>query len=320
MQAAAIDSSRKETLRNWIRFSSLVMILIYVTRFILSVSLFDFNSPDNSFTIPFSLAVAYCGIIGSQRMHRDMLACFYTCCYLNICLYFVNVLIQTKDLIKLKQDGADDSKDVFLIYYIAIGLQTLLALSQYLGASWGKELVTKHLNVTFVQRGFPASYRSEFVQQSGSENSDDPKRNENVRYTIHSIPEYVYSTKSPDCCLTSKRDGSSSSQAISLATAVVLPSPNSFTEVELTPNVLPVENEDCDICVICQDDFHDGDWVKKLHCSHIYHAGCINDWLERSLCCPMCMSPITLLIAPSSTNEVQPSSESLVSSRVLLIV
>ena len=37
------------------------------------------------------------------------------------------------------------------------------------------------------------------------------------------------------------------------------------------------ENEDC----------------KKLECGHIFHSACIDNWLKRTLECPMCRNIIT---------------------------
>jgi hypothetical protein len=64
---AAIDASeqRKAWLRNHIRHASFAMLLVYFTRFFITLVLFSYS--DNSFSIPFSLLVAYCGIVGSQR-------------------------------------------------------------------------------------------------------------------------------------------------------------------------------------------------------------------------------------------------------------
>lgn len=45
-------------------------------------------------------------------------------------------------------------------------------------------------------------------------------------------------------------------------------------------------------CVICMMELLVGEEVRYLPCMHTYHAGCIDDWLLRSLTCPSCMEPV----------------------------
>jgi hypothetical protein len=42
-------------------------------------------------------------------------------------------------------------------------------------------------------------------------------------------------------------------------------------------------------CVICQDNFVDTDICRELKCEHVFHAGCIDEWLgNQSYKCPCC--------------------------------
>ncbi|KAG4115995.1 hypothetical protein ERO13_D12G142200v2 [Gossypium hirsutum] len=41
-------------------------------------------------------------------------------------------------------------------------------------------------------------------------------------------------------------------------------------------------------CVVCLEEFLDGDEVASLPCGHVYHYGCIVKWLETSHLCPLC--------------------------------
>eukprot|EP01118_Nematostelium_gracile_P001226 TRINITY_DN1127_c0_g1_i2.p1 TRINITY_DN1127_c0_g1~~TRINITY_DN1127_c0_g1_i2.p1 ORF type:complete len:323 (-),score=65.36 TRINITY_DN1127_c0_g1_i2:105-950(-) len=43
-------------------------------------------------------------------------------------------------------------------------------------------------------------------------------------------------------------------------------------------------------CVICLDDFEEGNELKKLLCNHHYHATCIDQWLVTNGRCPLCNS------------------------------
>ncbi|EEF52148.1 zinc finger protein, putative [Ricinus communis] len=41
-------------------------------------------------------------------------------------------------------------------------------------------------------------------------------------------------------------------------------------------------------CVICLEDIQIGIEATCLPCKHIYHGGCISNWLKNSNCCPLC--------------------------------
>lgn len=45
-------------------------------------------------------------------------------------------------------------------------------------------------------------------------------------------------------------------------------------------------------CVICMNEFHQGDRIRYLPCLHVYHDQCIDDWLMRSWSCPLCLEPV----------------------------
>jgi hypothetical protein len=48
-------------------------------------------------------------------------------------------------------------------------------------------------------------------------------------------------------------------------------------------------------CIICFEDFKDGDNVTTLPCNkkHSFHEKCIKNWLEQKNTCPLCNLPIT---------------------------
>ncbi|KAK4757910.1 hypothetical protein SAY87_019211 [Trapa incisa] len=41
-------------------------------------------------------------------------------------------------------------------------------------------------------------------------------------------------------------------------------------------------------CSICQEEYADKDEIGRLHCKHMYHADCINQWLSFKNWCPIC--------------------------------
>jgi len=54
-----------------------------------------------------------------------------------------------------------------------------------------------------------------------------------------------------------------------------------------------VNNETPCNCIVCICDIEDNDECKKLDCGHMFHIGCIDNWLRRTLECPMCRNVIT---------------------------
>ncbi|KAK8963526.1 hypothetical protein KSP40_PGU004629 [Platanthera guangdongensis] len=48
------------------------------------------------------------------------------------------------------------------------------------------------------------------------------------------------------------------------------------------------------LCVFCMSDFGDGEKVRKLDCSHLFHSSCLDKWLaHRRTDCPLCRrSPV----------------------------
>lgn len=52
----------------------------------------------------------------------------------------------------------------------------------------------------------------------------------------------------------------------------------------------------CAQCVICLEEFEDGDCCRILHdCKHLYHQLCIDEWLVKETCCPICRASVHCL-------------------------
>lgn len=45
-------------------------------------------------------------------------------------------------------------------------------------------------------------------------------------------------------------------------------------------------------CLICLEEFADGDELKTLPCLHFYHQRCVDQWLRTDNSCPVCKHPI----------------------------
>eukprot|EP00759_Apiculatamorpha_spiralis_P054252 PhF_6_TR6890/c0_g1_i1/m.9969 len=69
-------------------------------------------------------------------------------------------------------------------------------------------------------------------------------------------------------------------------------------------------NVDKKQCVICLDDFCEGDRVVQLPCGHIFCDGCITNWLNTRCHCPICRKvvdvPLDLALQQNRVVEVQP--------------
>jgi len=46
-------------------------------------------------------------------------------------------------------------------------------------------------------------------------------------------------------------------------------------------------------CIICQEEFEEGEQLRKLtHCTHYFHKACIDSWFMASVACPVCRHDI----------------------------
>ncbi|XP_043713874.1 E3 ubiquitin-protein ligase BIG BROTHER-like [Telopea speciosissima] len=80
---------------------------------------------------------------------------------------------------------------------------------------------------------------------------------------------------------------------------------------ELANSLRPYENkcklmkrEDVvDRCVICQDEYEDGESLVMLPCEHPYHSDCISKWLQIKKVCPICSNEVSSSIQIEKTNR-----------------
>ena len=68
--------------------------------------------------------------------------------------------------------------------------------------------------------------------------------------------------------------GVSSEEARGIGEAVIFESSN--------------ENEEPEVCVICQEQFKDGDECTRMPCTHLFHRECNQRWMETNALCAVC--------------------------------
>ena len=52
-------------------------------------------------------------------------------------------------------------------------------------------------------------------------------------------------------------------------------------------------NETPHTCSICHSQIEQNSIVRHLHCNHIFHANCIDQWFSQHINCPLCRQNIT---------------------------
>ncbi len=313
---------RREKLRHWIRVASLAMLAMYLLRFFVNMAM---SYQDNSFSVSFALGVAYCGIVGAQRMNPLVLTCFYTCCMASVCIYVISAMLQTREIVLLGQDELTNSSAVNSQghtpaqqqqqLYVSIVMETVLMVVQCAAAQWGRELVRDHIMVEMPSPSRqavygPDAFTFEFVQPGAHAHGPAERggvSDEDRRATVASIPvtEYVPPLKP------ARRGGGGGGGGGSGMNTIELSSVPTMMPVstDSAPNstVSQDEEDDDELCVICQDEVRAGDRVKVLACKHIYHADCLNQWLARNLACPMCMAPVPVVHVATPVSPVQPA-------------
>ena len=47
-------------------------------------------------------------------------------------------------------------------------------------------------------------------------------------------------------------------------------------------------------CLICLDEFYQGQRVTMIKCGHLYHKPCIDKWFLKKQACPLCDEQLTI--------------------------
>lgn len=67
---------------------------------------------------------------------------------------------------------------------------------------------------------------------------------------------------------------------------------NNISTFSFKKNSFNITN-DTHNCIVCMCEIEDNEECKKLKCGHMFHSNCIDNWLRRTLECPMCRIEIT---------------------------
>lgn len=77
---------------------------------------------------------------------------------------------------------------------------------------------------------------------------------------------------------------------------------DSITETSMDSTTM-LQMKQAPQCVICCSDFEIGETLSQLPgCSHLFHDGCIRNWLQRAANCPICRCNLSEAIGLSRTN------------------
>lgn len=72
---------------------------------------------------------------------------------------------------------------------------------------------------------------------------------------------------------------------------------NQPSEAAVQVSASPCADEE-NKCMICMEQFTEGEMLRTLPCLHRYHRPCIDEWLHRSTSCPICKRDVTDRSAP----------------------
>uniref|UniRef100_A0A672I952 RING-type E3 ubiquitin transferase n=1 Tax=Salarias fasciatus TaxID=181472 RepID=A0A672I952_SALFA len=79
--------------------------------------------------------------------------------------------------------------------------------------------------------------------------------------------------------------------------------PHKYKKVRPDAAKTPAQEGEADVdekCTICLSLLEDGEDVRRLPCMHLFHKGCVDQWLATSRKCPICRVDIETQLSPDS--------------------
>jgi len=70
--------------------------------------------------------------------------------------------------------------------------------------------------------------------------------------------------------------------------------PQTFAALQLIAFEKQDDEGDGERCIVCLEDYEDGEIVLQLPCSHIFHGHCATEWFKRSKICPLCRREVVI--------------------------
>lgn len=67
---------------------------------------------------------------------------------------------------------------------------------------------------------------------------------------------------------------------------------NQIPKFEYKKNGEQMKENDRHDCSICYENYNEGEFLKRLKCSHLYHSDCVDEWLTMKNECPICKKKI----------------------------
>ncbi|RWS04200.1 E3 ubiquitin-protein ligase RNF13-like isoform X3, partial [Dinothrombium tinctorium] len=80
------------------------------------------------------------------------------------------------------------------------------------------------------------------------------------------------------------------------------------------------EGDRFDTCVICLEEYNEGDKLRALPCHHVFHVKCIDPWLiKRKKVCPVCKARLRIAGVKNHDTSESESEQTTVNERTPLL-
>lgn len=173
------------------------------------------------------------------------------------------------------------------LYNVLIISELMMRMYQYRKTSWNKRLTL----VTKIQIALNLIFTFWFL----------------ITFFVVEIP-YTFHLYGVGCCLLSLHLTSKSKLTYPILYYHLYPADRGGPAIEDIVINLPTVTynnemfgEGTPSCVVCLEEYQEGDVLRQLPCNHHSHKNCLDPWLSMRGTCPLCIQPIST--PPSTTEE-----------------